>query len=324
MKRNRWIALALTLALGLSLLAGCAGGEGKETTLPMPTESPTPVADSGTIRIATKPMTEQYILGEMLAVLIEENTDLTVEVTKGIGGGTTNIHPALLKGDFDLYPEYTGTAWASVYKKDEIPTDDDALFAELKEYYATLGLAWSDLYGFNNTFALAVRSEIADQYQLETYSDLARVSDQIVFGANPDFFEKQDGYIALCDAYNMNFKDNRDIDIGLKYQALAQKQVDVINAFTTDAQLAVADVKVLKDDLHVFKNYYCGTVVRQATLDAHPELMDVLNQMSGILTDQEMAKLNYELEVNGKDERELAVSFLQEKGLLPEDYHAAG
>ena len=105
---------------------------------------------------------------------------------------------------------------------------------------------------------------------------------------------------------------------------LAQKQVDVINAFTTDAQLAVADVKVLKDDLHVFKNYYCGTVVRQATLDAHPELMDVLNQMSGILTDQEMAKLNYELEVNGKDERELAVSFLQEKGLLPEDYHAAG
>lgn len=314
-KIRRGVALLLTAVMGFALLTGCGSTTDEE--------SQTPEADGGTIRIATKPMTEQYILGEMLAVLIEANTDLQVEITKGIGGGTTNIHPALLNGEFDLYPEYTGTAWASVYKKDEIPADEDALFEELKDYYATIGLAWSDLYGFNNTFTLAVRREVADQYQLENDSDLAKVSDQIVFGANPDFYEKTDGYIALCDTYGMKFKDTFDIDIGLKYQAIAQGEVDVINAFTTDAQLAVADVKVLEDDQHVFKNYYCGTVVRQDTLDAHPELMDVLNQMSGILTDQEMAELNYELEVNGMDERELAVNFLKEKGVLPEDYDAA-
>lgn len=306
---HKCLALLLAAALGLSLLAGCSSDQGKET--------PEGTGSAGTIKIATKPMSEQFILSEMLAALIEEYTDLDVDITKGIGGGTTNIHPALMEGEFDLYPEYTGTAWASVYKNGEIPTDDDALFAELKEYYDTLGLAWSDLYGFNNTFALAVRSEVADQYDLKTYSDLAAVSDQLVFGANPDFYEKADGYPALCDVYGMNFQKNVDIDIALKYQAIAQGEVDVINAFTTDAQLAAADVKVLEDDLHLFKNYFCGTVVRKDTLEAHPELMEALNKMSGILTDSDMAKLNYELEVNGQDEHDLAVAFLTEKGLLP-------
>ena len=315
---KKWLALGLAAALGLSLLAGCGQNGDENTQGPGETG-----AAGGTIRIATKPMTEQYILGEMLAVLIEANTDLSVEITKGIGGGTTNIHPALVNGEFDLYPEYTSTAWASVYKKEEIPADEEALFEELKEYYATLGLAWSELYGFNNTFTLAVRSEVAEQYQLETYSDLAAVAGELTFGANPDFYEKADGYPALQETYGMDFGDTRDIDIGLKYQALAQGEVDVINAFTTDAQLAVADVKVLEDDLHLFQNYYCGTVVRQDTLDANPGLMDVLNKMSGILTDQEMAELNYELEVNGQDERELAVEFLKEKGVIPEDYDAA-
>ena len=112
MKRSKkWLALGLAAALGLSLLAGC-GQDGGENS-PAPSGSGAAGADTGTIRIATKPMTEQYILGEMLAVLIEANTDLSVEITKGTGGGTTNIHPALVNGEFDLYPEYTSTAWAS-------------------------------------------------------------------------------------------------------------------------------------------------------------------------------------------------------------------
>ena len=136
------IRKALSVLLAVLLFAGVFSGCGKK--------------EAGVIRIATKPMTEQFILSEMLAQLIEQDTDLTVEITKGIGGGTTNIHPALLKGDFDLYPEYTGTAWAFVVKREDVP-DDDALYAGLQEAYGELGLKWTGLYGFNNTFALAVR-----------------------------------------------------------------------------------------------------------------------------------------------------------------------
>lgn len=140
------IRKALSVLLAVLLFAGVFSGCGKK--------------DSGVVKIATKPMTEQFILSEMLAQLIEQDTGLTVEITKGIGGGTTNIHPALLKGDFDLYPEYTGTAWAFVVKREDVP-DDDTLYAGLQEAYQKLGLKWTGLYGFNNTFALAVRRDVA-------------------------------------------------------------------------------------------------------------------------------------------------------------------
>lgn len=111
------------------------------------------------IRIASKPMTEQYILTEMIGQLIEAETDYEVEITKGVGGGTTNIHPALVKGEFDLYPEYTRTAWLNVLKKEEMEKDDDKLYGQLQEEYDALGLTWTGLYGFSNTYGLAVRQK---------------------------------------------------------------------------------------------------------------------------------------------------------------------
>lgn len=304
MKKRKSLLLLGTLCL---FLAGCAA----ET----PEGNSTPAEETGVIKIASKPMTEQFILTEMLASLISQETGLEVQITKGIGGGTTNIHPALLKGEFDLYPEYTGTAWNFVIKKDTMPEEAE-VEKELKESYEALDLTWTSLYGFNNTFALAVRKEIADEYNLETYSDLAKVSAKMTFGANPDFYEKADGFNALVNEYGMKFEKTVDLDIGLKYQALANKEVDVINAFTTDAQLAVADVKILKDDKGYFKNYYCGTVVRMDTLEKYPKLLPALEKMNGILTDEAMAEMNYEVEVNGKDEKEVADAFLKGKGLL--------
>lgn len=117
--------------------------------------------EKDTIHIATKPMSEQFILGEMLALLIEENSDLHVKITKGVGGGTSNIHPAMVKGDFDLYPEYTGTGWLVILKKDTLlPLDQ--LFSELqKEYSREYGLKWVAPYGFNNAYSLAVSNEMA-------------------------------------------------------------------------------------------------------------------------------------------------------------------
>lgn len=268
------------------------------------------------IRIATKPMTEQFILGEMLGLLIEENTDLQVEITKGIGGGTSNIHPALMQGNFDLYPEYTGTAWQVILKRDTL-LPPDILWKEVERIYKdSLHLIWTGLYGFNNTYGLAVTKPIAQQYGLENISDLSRYPNLFAFGAEYDFFEIHKGYDALCSVYNLKFKKTTDMDIGLKYQAMKANKIDVLNVFTTDGQLEDANLKVLKDDKHFFPSYYCGTIVRQQTLSQYPELLPVLKKMDGILNDSIMAHLNYEVDLQGKSDREVAINFLKSKGLL--------
>lgn len=267
------------------------------------------------IKIASKPMTEQYILTEIMAQLIEAETNYEVEITKGVGGGTTNIHPALVKGDFDLYPEYTRTAWLNVLKKEEMEKDDDKLYEQLLTEYDALGLTWTGLYGFSNTYGLAVRQETAEQYGLNTYSDLAAASGELIFGGNPDYIELETGYPRLCAAYNMQFKDVVQMEIALKYEALKNNEVDVINAFTTDAQLAANDLVLLTDDQIFFETFEAGTVVRKDTLEKYPELQGVLEKMNGLITEDEMQQMNYEVEVNGREDREVAQEFLAGKGL---------
>ena len=145
----------LALFIGLVLLSGCESRK-------------------DTIHIATKPMSEQFILGEMLALLIEENSDLHVKITKGVGGGTSNIHPAMVKGDFDLYPEYTGTGWLVILKKDSL-LPPGQLFSELqKEYSREYGLKWVAPYGFNNAYSLAVSNEMAKKYNSQVIIDASQ------------------------------------------------------------------------------------------------------------------------------------------------------
>ncbi|GKI13866.1 hypothetical protein CE91St44_03510 [Oscillospiraceae bacterium] len=300
MKTLRKISAALLAAALLALAAGCAKGNA-----------------SGPIKIATKPMTEQYILGEMLGLLIENSTDYKVEITKGVGGGTSNIQPAMEKGEFDLYPEYTSSGWVMVLGNSPEGVTDEEMFAQLKaQYEEKYNMTWVGLYGFNNTFTVAVRGEAARQYGLEKTSDLTAVAGELNFGGNPDYIEREDGFGKLCEAYGLSFKSVSDIDIGLKYQALASGDIDVTNAFTTDAQLANADVVTLEDDLHLQVNYFCSTVVRRDTLEKYPGLEEALMKMDGILSDGEMAQLNYKVEVEGADEKQTARDFLVEKGLL--------
>ena len=268
-----------------------------------------------TINIATKPMTEGYILGQMLTELIEQDTDLKVNMTTGVGGGTSNIHPAMLKEEFDLYPEYTGTSWEAVLKKEG--SYDESKFDELqKEYKEKYNLEYVNLYGFNNTYGLAVNKDIAEKYNLKTYSDLAKVSNNLIFGAEYDFFEREDGYKELQKVYNMDFKKKIDMDIGLKYQAMKDKKIDVMVIFTTDGQLAISDVVVLEDDKKMYPSYRAGTVVRSEILSEYPELKPVLEKLNNILDDKTMADLNYQVESEGKKPEDVAREYLQEKGLL--------
>lgn len=261
---------------------------------------------------------EEAILASMLVSLIEQDSDITVEVMGDLSGGETVLHPAIVEGEIDMYPEYTGTAWLNTLEHTDIPdteTLNDRLFEEYEERF---GLRWAGLYGFNNSYGLAVAEDVAKKYGLETYSDLAAVSDRLIFGAEPGFFERQDGYEGLCEAYGLDFKESLDMTFSVKYDAVAEKKADVINVFTTDGRLADAGVKILKDDKKYFPEYLCGTVVREDTLEGHPGLEKILLQMEGLLTDEDMAALNKKVETDGQEPEDVAKGFLSERGLLKE------
>ena len=300
MKMKKILTIAVLCCFAFTALAGCGGSK----------------TESEPIRIGAKSMTEQMILQEILAQLIEAKTDLTVERIEPIAGGTSNIQIAMENGEIDLYPEYTGTGWLTVLKHPETQ-DADYMYEELnKQYNEKYDMSWVGLYGFENTYTLAVRAETAAQYGLSKISDLAAVSDQLIFGANFDYFEREDGYNKVCATYDLHFKDTAEVDMGLKYQTLVEKKCDVLNAYTTDSQIAEFGLVTLADDKKLFTDYRCSTVVRNDVLKAHPELQDVLMLMEGLISNEEMTQMNYELNTNHRLESEIAAEFLKAKGMI--------
>jgi glycine betaine/choline ABC-type transport system substrate-binding protein len=268
------------------------------------------------IVVASKPTAEQYLLGEIIARLIEERTTIPVKRTFGIGGGTSNIHPAMLAGEIDIYPEYTGTAWLFVLKKQKI-SNPDTLFKALSDIYnKEYGLAWVTRFGFNNTFTLALPDTTALREGIKTISDLAPKSNRYNFGAEFDFFERDDGFSGLSSLYSLKFRKIVELDINLKFNALENGTVDIINAFSTDSRIKQMNLRTLGDDKNYFPAYQAGIVVRNETLKQHPELESLLAKLNNTIDDSTMTMLNYEVEINKKSTEEVAYTFLKSKGLI--------
>lgn len=266
--------------------------------------------------VASKPMTEQYIIGHMITELIESKTDIKVEQKFGIGGGTSNIHPAMISGDIDIYPEYTGTGWLFVLKE-ELISDPMQIYKKVMQgYKKEFNIKWLGLYGFNNTFGIAVKEELATKYKLKSYSDLAKISNELVFAAEYDFYEREDGYDNICKEYGFDFKDTKEIDIGLKYQAIGEGKVDVINVFSTDGRLKEKKLVVLEDDKNYFPPYAATTLVREETLKKYPELEEVLELLTNNISNEEIIYLNYLVEIDKQDPKKVAHEFLIRKELL--------
>ncbi len=268
------------------------------------------------IVVASKPTAEQYILGEIVSQIIESNTDIRVIRKFGIGGGTSNIHPAMLKGKIDIYPEYTGTAWLFVLKKPQIH-DPDSLYSALKKaYLEQFKFDWVCRLGFNNTFTLALPETLAQRENIRTFSELAAKSNQFVFGAEFDFFEREDGFTGLCKFYPFNFKKLVELDVNLKFQAIENHTVDVINAFSTDPRIRQMNLRVLKDDKLFFPAYQAGIVIRNETQQKYPELNGLLERLDGLIDDSTMLQMNYEVEIEKKSPAEVAQTFLKSHGLI--------
>ncbi|MDR0621847.1 MAG: glycine/betaine ABC transporter substrate-binding protein [Deltaproteobacteria bacterium] len=268
------------------------------------------------IRLGLDNTAEEAILGELLVYLIETKAGIKVEVTPDLAGGETVMHPAMVKGDLDLYPEYTGTAWLAILKEKEIPEREELQRRLFEEYGKRFNFEWVGLYGFNNSYGLGVTGKVAREYDLKTYSDLAKVSEGLTFRAESGFFEREDGFKGLTETYGMKFKEARDVAFSLKYNAIEDGQADVINIFTTDGRLANTDVVTLVDDKNYFPEYRCGTVVRREVLEKNPKLKDALMLMDGLIDDASMAGMNFKVESQGREPKEVAQEFLTEKGLM--------
>ncbi len=272
---------------------------------------------SDEIVVATKPTSEQYILGEIISRMIESNTNIHVKRVFGIGGGTSNIQPGMLSGEIDIYPEYTGTAWLFVLKKKKKISDSDSLFTLLQRTYnEEFDLAWVARFGFNNTYTLAMPEAMALRDNIKSISDLSPISNRFVFGAEFDFFERDDGFAGLSKLYSLKFKKLVELDINLKFMAIQNKTVDIIDAFSTDPRITQLNLRVLKDDKKYFPLYQAGIVIRQKTLEKHPELKEILGKLENLINDSTMIMLNYQVDILHKSTEKVAEDFLKSKGII--------
>ncbi|MFT5050867.1 MAG: osmoprotectant transport system permease protein [Chlamydiales bacterium] len=271
-----------------------------------------------TFVIGSKNFTESRLLGELIVLMLEEHTDLNVEHRAGLGG-TLVCHEALLTGELDLYPDYTGTGWAVVLKEPERVTDPLRTFLHVQaEYRERFDVEWLQPFGFDNTYAIAVDRDFAARLGLERISDLVEVEEPIRAGLGIEFVNREDGYPGLSSYYGLELSDVRVIEHGLAYDAIASGAVDLIDAYSTDGKLLSHDLKVLEDDRAFFPPYHAAALIRGESLRAHPEVAEVLARLAFRIPDDEMIALNHAVDVERRGFREVAREFLVGHGLLAE------
>jgi osmoprotectant transport system substrate-binding protein len=271
---------------------------------------------SDRIVIGSKNFTESLILGELLAQQIEARTHLKVE-RRFYLAGTYICQQALLAARIDLYPEYTGTALTAILKQ-KVGGDKAEVYQRVKsEYEAHLGLTLGPPFGFNNTFAMEIRGENARRLNLKTLSQAAAFAPKWRAGFGYEFMERPDGYAGLAAAYGLHFAvPPRIMDLGLLAPALKDHQIDIAAGNATDGLIPALDLFVLEDDRHYFPPYEAVAVIRQQTEQQHPEVAEAIAELGGKISDQEMQQLNYALDAQHRDAKDVAHEFLRSKGLV--------
>jgi glycine betaine/choline ABC-type transport system substrate-binding protein len=265
---------------------------------------------SGTVRIGSKNFSEQVLLAEIVAQALEAK-GLRVDRRLNLGG-TFVCHKALLAGDLDLYPEYTGTAFTAILSKKPV-ADPAAVRREVESEYAKRwGLVWSPPLGFENTFALVVRGEDAKRWNLKTISDLKAHESEIRPGFGYEFLEREDGFPGLAKTYGLQFpRRPAQMDLGLLYPALQSHQVDLIAGNSTDGLIAALGAVVLEDDRHYFPPYEAAFVVRGKVWKENAAVSGVLERLGGKISAETMRKLNAQLDRDKRRPEDVAKEFLK-------------
>lgn len=304
-KRKRLVvglSVGTAILLGLSLWA-------------IASQQPLALTTEGTIVIGSKNFTEQVILGEILAQAIEAKTDLNVDRRFNLGG-TFICHEAVKAGKIDGYIEYTGTAFTTILKKQPI-SDPKEVFRQVKQaYQEKFQLEVFPSLGFENTFAIVIRQEDADRYNLKTISEAAKYTPQWKAGFGYEFFERQDGYPGLSKIYGLKFAQTpQAMELGLVYKALSEKQVDLVAGNSTDGVIPVLNFVILEDDKRYFPPYEAVPIFNQKTLEKYPQLITVINGLVGKISASEMQQLNYQVDNQERAFKEVVQVFLESKEL---------
>jgi osmoprotectant transport system substrate-binding protein len=318
---RRWQAMVVMVIVGVMIAACGTTAPAAQPTAASAPAQPTAAAvggDAEAITIGSKDFTEAILVAELYAQMLEQ-AGLTVDRKLSLGA-TPIAQAAMVKGDIDLYPEYTSTGLQEVLKIEERITDPKQIWERVRtEYEKQFQITWLEPSPFNNTNAFAVTKETADKFGLKTYSDLVTKAAELRLGAPAEFPDRQDtkGLEGAYGAFVGTFKEFKPLGTGsLRYDALKNGEVDVIVAFTTDARIAGDSLVVLEDDKNFYPVYNIAPVVRQDTLQQFPQIAETINKLSPLLDDQTMARLNFEVDGPAKKEiKEVAKAFLIEKGL---------
>jgi len=268
-----------------------------------------------TVKVGSKNFTEQFIVAEIYAQALEA-AGIKAQTRTNLGA-TLIAHAALLNGDIDLYPEYTGTALAHVVKGD-LSGSADQVYRTVKDYYEkNLHLTLLEPTHIDNGYAIVVLPDTATKYKLKTLSDLGPASKNLSFGAEGSFADRSDGLPGMNRVYGIRFKEFRNLaKLGIRYSALTSKNIDVSFGFTTDWQIAEDRLVVLEDDKHLFPPYVLVPVIRQDTLARTPRIAEVLNKVSRLLTTENMRAMNSAVERDKEEPKDVAAEFLKRKGVL--------
>jgi osmoprotectant transport system substrate-binding protein len=294
--KRTWLrTAAVAILFGLAAFAGACGGGG----------------GGGAIKVGSKDFTEQFILGELYALALE-NAGLKVERRLNLGG-TPVAQAGLASGEIDLYPEYTGTALLTVLKL-PATADREAVYRTVAdEYRKRFGLVWLAPAPMNNAQAIAMTREAAERNGIRTISDFVAKASGLRLAGPPEFAEREDGLPGIRRAYGaFELKEFISLDPGLKYAGLKAGRADAAVAFGTDGEIDAFDLVVLEDDKKLFPPYQVAPVVRAAVLDANPKVREVLDALAPRLTDEVMRRLNYEVSGKKREPADVAREFLRE------------
>ncbi|QXE03211.1 ABC transporter permease/substrate-binding protein [Terribacillus sp. DMT04] len=259
---------------------------------------------------------EPSILINMYELLIEDQTDLQVELETNLGK-TDFLFEALQSGSIDIYPEFTGTALVTFLGEQAETNDAQKVYQQAEAGMAErFDMAYLEPMLYNNTYTLAVKQSFAEENNLKTIGDLRRIDDDMTAGFTLEFSDRQDGYLGIQDIYGVEFGELKTLDPGIRQQAIEAGDVDVIDAYSTDSYIRDLNLVTLDDPENLFPPYQGAPLMRQETLDKYPELADILSQLAGKITDEQMTEMNYQVDFEDKKPKQVAKEFLEQKGLL--------
>lgn len=268
------------------------------------------------IVIAGKLGSEPEILINMYKLLIENETDLTVQLKPGLGK-TSFVFNALKSGSIDIYPEFTGTAISEFLKEEAINNNQEDVYHQAKEGMMNkFGMVMLSPMKYNNTYALAVSKEMAETYDLQSISDIKPIQETIKAGFTLEFNDREDGYLGIQNRYGITLPNITTMEPKLRYQAIETGNIDLLDAYSTDSEIRQYNLQVLVDDQQLFPPYQGAPLLRKETLDKYPEIETALNKLANRITDDEMREMNYQVNVEGKNVEDVAREYLMKAGLL--------